>query len=338
MTPLRRLARQSSRSANRLLDAYRLPHISESHFIISPEAWDFLADLDQLQADLAGSLTWEPNSAGGSRRAEIRNTCLALSTRAASIGLEDVSAGLRALGDALDEGNHKAIPQDGLVDKIERARALAAAGKHRAALILLRELATREGPPYRSRLALAQLYREMRCPDQAGRWGIISAGWTTEYEQDRLARLLAASGVASQSARDFLRIPSDVEEPADLPAVLARVPTYRARFGPRWDWDPIVVRGGRATRLMRGTAKWLLYLAGAASIITMIGVFQQALTDGDDTRRWAVGGSLLFVALLALAAAAYGVSRWTVRGIWSGLVFVGLGVVLFALVIAAARA
>lgn len=224
------------------------------------------------------------------------------------------------------------------MDKVERARALAAAGNRRAALLLLRELATRERPPYRSRLALAQLYREMRCPDQAGRWGIISEGWTSEYEQDRLARLLAASGVTNQSARDFLRIPHDVEDPSELPGVLARVPTYRARFGPRCDWNPIVSTRGWATRFTRGAAKWLLYLAGVTAIISMVGVFQQALTEGDDTLQWAVGGSLNFAALLALSSAAYGVSRWTERGIWSGLTFAGLGVALFALVIAAVPA
>lgn len=223
------------------------------------------------------------------------------------------------------------------MDKTERARALAAGGNHRAALHLLRELATREGPPYRSRLALAELYREMGCPDQAGRWGIISDGWTTEREQDRLARLLAASAVPKQSIREFLRVPRDVENPADLQAVVATVPSYRTRFGQRSDWNQIVIPGERAARLARAAAKWLVYLAVAAAVVTMIGVFQQALTGGD-ARGWARGGSLVFVALLGAASIAYGLSRSVVRRIWSGFAFAALGAALFALVIAAALA
>ncbi|PWC05133.1 hypothetical protein DCE94_02165 [Agromyces badenianii] len=187
-------------------------------------------------------------------------------------------------------------------------------------------------------MALAELYRELGCPDQAGRWGIISEGWTTEYEQDRLARLLAASGVPRQSTREFLRVPRDVEDPADLQAVIASVPTYRARFGPRWDWNPIVLPGGWAARLTRAAAKWLLYLAVAAAIVAMIGVFQQALTGGGDALGWALGGSFFFVALLGASSIAYGVSRSAVRRIWSGFTFAGLGVALLALVIAAAPA
>lgn len=230
------------------------------------------------------------------------------------------------------------VRQDGGVDKIERARALAASGNFRAALNLLRETATREGPPYSSRLALAELYRELGCPDQAGRWGIVSEGWTTEYERDRLARLLAASGVAEETSREFLRIPRDVEDPVDLRAVVARVPTYRARFGPRWDWNPIVLPGGWVARFTRGAAKWLIYLAVAAAILTMIGVFQQQLTGGGDALSWATGGSLYFVALLGAAAVAYGMSRWAVRRIWSGLASMGLGAALIALMIAVASA
>lgn len=222
------------------------------------------------------------------------------------------------------------------VDKIERARALAVGGNHRAALNLLRELATHEGPPYRSRLALAELYRELGCPDQAGRWGIIFEGWTTEYEQDRLARLLAASGIPKQSTREFLRLPRDAEDPADLQAVLASVPAYRARFGQTWDWNQPVIPGGWAARLARAAAQWLLYLAVAAAVVTMIGVFQQALTGGGDALGWALGGSLFFVALLGASSIAYGVSRSAVRRIWSGFAFAALGVAFFALVIAAA--
>ena len=228
------------------------------------------------------------------------------------------------------------IRQDGGVDKIDRARVLAASGNYRAALNLLREQAVRDQPPYRSRLALAGLYRELGCPDQAGRWGIISDGWTNSLERDRLARLLAASGVPEQSTREFLRVPHEAEDPADLAEVVASVPAYRARWGPRWDWNPIVLPGGWLARVTRATAKWFIFLAVAVAIISMTGVFLNTLTGGGDARGWAIGGSLTFVALTALGSVAYGVSRLALHQIWSGAAIVGLGVALLVSVIGAA--
>jgi hypothetical protein len=222
------------------------------------------------------------------------------------------------------------------VDKIDRARELAASGNYRAALNLLREQAVRDQPPYRSRLALAGLYRELECPDQAGRWGIISDGWTSPLEQDRLARLLAASGVPAKSTRVFLRIPHDADDPADLAAVIARVPMYRARWRPRWDWDSVVLPSGWLVRVTRTTAKWMIYLAVAVAIIAMIAVFQYTLTDEGDASGWAIGGSLTFVGLTAFALIAYGVSRWALHRIWSGGVLVLLGVTQLVSVIVAA--
>jgi hypothetical protein len=85
---------------------------------------------------------------------------------------------------------------------LESARALVDAGDTRAALNLLRVHAERDHPPFATRRALAELYRELGAPDQAGRWGIVIEGWTTERERDRVARVgcvgvgLLALGVA----------------------------------------------------------------------------------------------------------------------------------------------
>lgn len=229
-----------------------------------------------------------------------------------------------------------AIRQDDRVDKIERARALAAAGEHRSAFRLLREVVDHEEAPYRSRLALAELYREQRLPDQAGRWGIVFDGWTTANEQDRLTRLLAASGVDDASAAAFLQIPRDRDGAADFPIVLAGVPGYRARFHARPIWTPpVAFRRGWPARLASASAKWLLYSAGGAAVVTMVGVFQQAVTQEGDTRGFAIGGSLWFVGFVAAASAAFCVSRIAQGLYWSGFISLGATAALSALLVAA---
>jgi hypothetical protein len=80
------------------------------------------------------------------------------------------------------------------------------------------------------RRVLADRYREMGKPDQAGRWGIALDGWTTDVERDRLARLLAASGIDESQAARFLvlpdsRVPESVKELLQGPTAV-----YRNRF------------------------------------------------------------------------------------------------------------
>jgi hypothetical protein len=83
------------------------------------------------------------------------------------------------------------------------------------------------------RRVLAERYREMGNPDQAGRWGISLDGWTTDLERDRLARLLAAAGIDESQAVHFLalpdgRVPDSVTELLEGPTSV-----YRDRFQAR---------------------------------------------------------------------------------------------------------
>lgn len=116
------------------------------------------------------------------------------------------------------------------MDRIARSRELFDLGRHRAAFDLLKPAAEGESAPFVHRRALAQLYRELGCPDQAGRWGIVLDGWTTDVEKDRLARLLAANGVPARSARRFLAVPPEADLPEFNAVVEDRLPGYRARF------------------------------------------------------------------------------------------------------------
>ncbi|MDN3496928.1 hypothetical protein QL996_13380 [Planococcus sp. APC 4015] len=86
-----------------LLDGYRVPPLSESHLILRHEAWDLLADIDQLQADLAGSRTWDRGEDGRALRSEMRQACETLSIRADEIGLKSASVRLVELGELFDD-------------------------------------------------------------------------------------------------------------------------------------------------------------------------------------------------------------------------------------------
>lgn len=121
---------------------------------------------------------------------------------------------------------------DGVVNEteaIERARQFRSAGLTSAALDVLKERVRRRPVERTARQALAEHYRAMGAPDQAGRWGIAVPGWTTATERDRLARMLAASGVGVEDVNRFLELPVD-ERPGELAEVLASAETYRTRF------------------------------------------------------------------------------------------------------------
>ncbi|MFT2690696.1 hypothetical protein [Clavibacter zhangzhiyongii] len=99
-----------------------------------------------------------------------------------------------------------------------------------------------------ARLALAELYRELIAPDQAGRWGIGVPGWTTEVERDRLARMIAHSGIGDHEIPAFLALPPDAALPEELAALAPAIADHRAHFA-----DP-----ARMTRRERKAARYRL--------------------------------------------------------------------------------
>ncbi|KRE24910.1 hypothetical protein [Agromyces sp. Soil535] len=211
------------------------------------------------------------------------------------------------------------------MDTIARSRELFDLGRHRAAFDLLKPVAQTESAPFVHRRALAQLYRELGCPDQAGRWGIVLDGWTTDLEQDRLARLLAANGVPKRSVRGFLDVPSDG---GSLPALNAlvedRVPAYRARFRTAAVGPPMT-GGERAGSVGFGFG----VAAGLGAVSGLIIVFLVALFGGD--AQPASGGAALLVDLLtAMALIAFGFEGVLKGRVGAGTIRIGAGVVLLA--------
>ncbi|WP_258380568.1 hypothetical protein [Clavibacter michiganensis] len=213
-------------------------------------------------------------------------------------------------------------------ETVDRARALWDGGRRRDAIVELRTRVRKEPGDAVARLLLASWYREVRAPDQAGRWGIALPGWTTARERELLARLIASSGVRDEHLGRFLALPAG-ERPAELDEVMAIVDGLRAPDGWRGakPLRPCDLRSRIAHAVhMLG---WLL-LAGALLTSGLV-----ALT-GDDATSPARGGVAVGLVLLAVAAVVEGTLAR--RGWWwIGPSAVLLAVALMAAAVALAR-
>jgi hypothetical protein len=189
------------------------------------------------------------------------------------------------------------------VDKTERAQELFEQGNHRAAIQILKPSAIRDRPPFDHRRALAELYRDLGCPDQAGRWGIVLDGWTTARERDRLARLLAASGVERRWLRAFLAVPTDLADSPDLTAVLeVLVPEYRTKMRTRVSYP--VERTTKGSERARNIAAAFGGVAIIGCVVALLIVYGIALLGSDGAQFWAaaVGTLILILAGVGLGA------------------------------------
>jgi hypothetical protein len=191
-------------------------------------------------------------------------------------------------------------------DAPTRARLLWDEGDRAEALALLKGHLRQEPHDIGARLALAELYRELIAPDQAGRWGIAVPGWTTEVERDRLARMIAHSGIADHEIPDFLALPEDAIEDAErgeVAALLPDVERYRVHFA-----DP-----GRTTRWERKAARQAAERAEwGATRSTVLDVVGAAT----DYMWWIIGFVFALGAVLVWGAALFdqpvtALARWS---------------------------
>lgn len=116
---------------------------------------------------------------------------------------------------------------------LRRAASAWSDGDRHHSLRLLKD-AVRLDPSLGSvRRVLAERYREMGAPDQAGRWGISLDGWTTDLERDRLARLLAGAGIDESQAVRFLALPDGRVPDSVMELLEGPTSVYRDRFQAR---------------------------------------------------------------------------------------------------------
>ncbi|MFD2340818.1 tetratricopeptide repeat protein [Clavibacter michiganensis subsp. tessellarius] len=182
-------------------------------------------------------------------------------------------------------------------DAPTRARLLWDEHDRAAALALLKEHLREEPRDGDARLALAELYRELIAPDQAGRWGIASPGWTTEVERDRLARMIAHSGIADHEIPGFLALPTDADLHAEVAALMPAIERHRAEFA-----DP-----ARMTKRERKAARYASTPSSFAYEVADVAA---------DLAWWIIGVVFALGSLLVWVAALCGqpvtaLARWT---------------------------
>jgi len=213
-------------------------------------------------------------------------------------------------------------------ETVDRARTLWDDGRRREAIVELRDRVREEPCDAVARLLLASWYREVRAPDQAGRWGIALPGWTTARERELLARLIASSGVRDEHLGRFLALPAG-ERPVELDEVMAVVGGLRAPDG--WRGAKPLRRRDPRSRIAHAVhvLGWVL-LAGA---LLMSGLVALA---GDDATPPARGGVALGLVLLAVAALVEG-TRARRGWWWIGPAAALLAAALVAAAVALAR-
>lgn len=219
---------------------------------------------------------------------------------------------------------------------IQRAAERWASGAHADALASLRTRVRAAPAALDVRLALVDRYRELGAPDQAGRWGLAVPGLTTPEEQDRAARLFAASGVDESELATFMALPEGSALLAEVVALLPEVDRYREVFqqkafgrrqdelrsedplgdamegvliaiGGSWLVSLVIVWGGSILGAqLTGFARWATVLS-----LALCGLFSgmMAFRCGSERRPWAAVGwgaacLALFFGVLRLLALA----------------------------------
>ena len=174
---------------------------------------------------------------------------------------------------------------------VSRAQAAAARGDLHAAVEGLRAAIEHDPTAEVPRLALASLYRASGHPDQAGRWGIQTDGWTTDAERHAFQRSLRVlSGSAERVLVHQLRLGSARELSGDAVSIL-------------WDRSA-ALRSARSVALRRGLLTLgpvLVQSAGCVLVggLVVLGVIVLPGTDANAAiARWT-----MFAALLCLLGA-----------------------------------
>lgn len=100
---MKRDIKKAIRMAHGLLHPYRIPPISDSHYILAPQLWELIVEIDQLQADLSGSATWGLGSSSQGLRAKTAAAARRLSAEMRYYDLSDVSDGLMSVADEIEK-------------------------------------------------------------------------------------------------------------------------------------------------------------------------------------------------------------------------------------------
>ncbi|WP_435744016.1 hypothetical protein [Microbacterium sp. PMB16] len=95
-----------AQTADSLLREFALPPISESHFILHPDMWELLADIDTLQAGLAGSRTWGRTERGHHWRHRLAAEARRIAREVVRFGVWNAATELQQIADDLERWAH----------------------------------------------------------------------------------------------------------------------------------------------------------------------------------------------------------------------------------------
>lgn len=181
--------------------------------------------------------------------------------------------------------------------QVAKADALWYRGERTAALALLRARAQERPGDQLVRLALAERYRSIGAPDQAGRWGISVEGWTTAKERDRAARLIAASGVHRSDLASFLALPEG-PLPVAVVELLPAIDEYRERFR-QAAWER---RAEPESERLEAASDITGVIGAIVFAVTVLGTWAASALNDDATgfARW---GSVTTLCAMTLSAA-----------------------------------
>jgi hypothetical protein len=207
-----------------------------------------------------------------------------------------------------------------MLDPLPLSQQLRQAGNVRLALNVLKNAAWADPGDLRVRRALAEMYRELGHPDEAGRWGIVLDGWTTPKERAELVKDIAYRGEDEHLVK-FLNLPSAPRSFPDLRDLLSGpVKKYMEPSSEPW----------RETLFGIAAAGWSV--STLAFLVGSIAVTMMAAADIGDPAGVARIIACPNVALAGLSTSIYALSN---RAWWApivgvvGLLFTVVGAIAF---------
>ncbi|TQK20861.1 hypothetical protein FBY40_3405 [Microbacterium sp. SLBN-154] len=207
-------------------------------------------------------------------------------------------------------------------------------GQSREAIRVLRREVEMDEAPYDVRLMLAELYRSLGCPDQAGRWGIVVKGWTTPIERDRLGRLLGASGPPQSWRGELLALPGSMRDNPDLIEVLEVIaPAHRERFRARLGHYP-PERPSKSVETLETVAGLGILVGIVALLLGGLGAFVVAPLSFEASNYWVLLLGGIAAGLVGVGLIALGGAFLLKKKLWQSVIAIAVGVAIVAVVAA----
>jgi hypothetical protein len=207
-------------------------------------------------------------------------------------------------------------------------------GQSREAIRVLRREAETDEAPYDIRLMLAELYRSLGCPDQAGRWGIVVEGWTTPIERDRVGRLLGASGPPRSWREGLLALPRGTPDNPDLIEVLEVIaPAHRERFRAQLGHYP-PERPSKSVEALENVAGLGIIVGILALLLGGLGAYIVAPLSFGASNSWVLLLGGIAAGLIGVGLIALGGAFLLKKKSWQSVIAIAAGVGILAVAVA----